>query len=71
MGFLSLDQAATRMGVCHGTAYAMCRRYEDRWRTQNAPTYEPPPQLPGELMCIRVGLRKLRVPEAALERMGL
>ena len=70
MGVLTVDQVADRLGVCERTVYAMCHRYEERWCAQSAPTYEPPAPLPGELQCIRVGLRQLRVPEVALERMG-
>ncbi len=70
MGFLSVTEAARRLGIGRNTAYEMCAAYERRWREQGGSLYAPPePQL-GELPCVRVNKRRILVPEAALERMG-
>lgn len=68
---LTVEQVCERLGLSRQTVYATCRHYEERWRAQGYSAYEPPTPLGTELPCVRIGARKLRVPEAMLERMGV
>ena len=70
--FLTIDQTAERIGTGRATVHKMARAYKERWRAEGRSAYDPPEPLPGtELPCIYIGPRKLRIPVAGLERMGL
>ena len=70
--WITPEEARSRIGLGRATVYKMCRAYQERWCAEGRSAYDPPEPLPeGELPCIRVGARKLRIPVAMLERMNL
>ena len=72
MGFLTLGETAERIGVGRALVHRQCRAYMERWRAEGRSAYDPPEPIPQEeLPCIYIGPRKLRIPVAGLEKMGL